>query len=313
MNGAHLGVDVGGTKVAVRLESADGSVVHEDAFTWAAGADVAVDVAMLARGARALATRWDGSIGGIGVAMPATVDAAGRVTAWPNRPSWVGLDLTAALAGLVPGAPVAHADDGDLAALAEAAAAGVDDLLYLGVGTGIGGGIIHGGRIWPGPDRGSCEIGHLVVALDGPVCGCGRRGCVQAIASGPATLRRAGAYRSGADAGPVEYAELRDGWLEGTPWATAALAESARALATAIAGIGELAHPALAVVGGGFADGLAGFADAVAAATADLTRPGHPTPAVEPARLGGLSSLRGALELARRLGAAASRLQPRLD
>jgi kanosamine 6-kinase len=325
--GAYLGIDVGGTKVALRLEATTGAgageaVARESVFLWSPDADAERDVAELTARVRTLIADWNGPVRGIGVAMPATVDADGRVTTWPGRPSWTGLDLAAALAGLVPAAPtvaaartvttvpVAYADDGDLAALAEARAAGCRDLLYLGVGTGIGGGLVLGGEMCPGPARGSCEIGHLVVALDGPVCDCGRRGCVQALASGPATLRRAAERRrdgdrdrerDGDDTGTVSYAELREGSLAGAPWAAEALETSARALAATIVGVSELVRPALAVVGGGFAGGLPGFVDAVAAATSVLGRPGHPAVPVVPARLGGLSSLRGAVELARSL------------
>jgi kanosamine 6-kinase len=302
---AHLGIDVGGTKVALRLDGVTGAgeaATREAVFRWSPGADAATDIAELTAQVRALVAGWDGPVRAVGVAMPATVDAGGQVTTWPGRPSWTGLDLRRALDGLVPAAPVAHADDGDLAALAEADAAGCPNLLYLGVGTGIGGGIVLDGEVCPGPARGSCEIGHLVVALDGPVCDCGRRGCVQALAAGPATLRRAADRRpAGGPAASVSYPELRDAWLAGEPWAADTLATSARALAAAIVGVSELIHPTVAVIGGGFADGLPGFVDAIAAATARLGRPGHPAVPVASARLGGLSSLRGAILLARSL------------
>ena len=86
---------------------------------------------------------------------------------------------------------VFYSATGNVAALAEAHAAGRPDLLYLGVGTGVGGGIVLGGRLLPGPSRGSCEIGHLIVDRSAARCDCGRRGCVQSVASGPAVLRRA--------------------------------------------------------------------------------------------------------------------------
>ncbi|MGW0791973.1 ROK family protein [Streptomyces sp. NPDC002911] len=289
---------MGGTKVALRAEHTDGTV-RQAGFRWPRATDTAThavaDLDLLARQVRelcAVAPDWPA---GVGVAMPATLDAAGIVTAWPNRPGWTGLDVGAALREVVGTAEVLCADDGDLAALAEAHAAGRPDLLYLGVGTGVGGGIVLGGKLLPGPSRGSCEIGHLIVDRSGELCDCGRRGCVQSVASGPAVLRRAARARGT----EVTFDELAQALAEGTPWAADAVREGCAALAAAAVGVSELLGPATVVVGGGFADGLPGFTGTVAAQTARLARPGHPPPTVEPARLGGLSSLHGAVLLAK--------------
>lgn len=318
----RLGIDVGGTKVALRLEATNqgttnqGTTSHEAGvrsreavFRWSVGAPAETDLHDLGAGVRALCDGWDGQVTAIGVAMPATVDSDGRVTTWPSRPSWAGLQLGRALRDLVPGAQVALADDGDLAALAEAHHAGAANLVYLGVGTGIGGGIVLDGQLCPGPARGSCEIGHLVIALDGPLCRCGRRGCLQALASGPATLHRATrlrAHPAGAADTEVTYPQLQAGWESGESWAREAVEATAQALAGAITGLTELVRPDLAVIGGGFADGLAGFVDAVAARTEAMARPGHPAVPVRAAQ-GGLSSLTGAVLLARNLDRPVSR------
>nr|WP_308222726.1 ROK family protein [Frankia sp. AgPm24] len=317
-----LGIDIGGTKVALRIEpsGADGGpgsgadvAPVESSFPWTPAASAPRDLADLTDGIAALRARWSGPLTAVGVAMPATVDPAGRVTTWPGRPSWTGLDFGAAMRGLVPGARVAHADDGDLAALAEAAAADCPDLVYLGIGTGVGGGLVLAGRPCPRPGHGSAEIGHMLISMTGAVCACGRRGCVQATASGPATLRRAAAYRAattsvdepdggepgGGEPAGIPFAELRAGWLAQADWAVRAVRESAQAAAVAVVSLTEVLHPRLAVVGGGFADGLPGFAAAVDEQARVLGRPGHPPAPVQAAVLGGLSSLSGALLLAR--------------
>ncbi|MEF9908099.1 ROK family protein [Streptomyces sp. P9-A2] len=287
---------MGGTKVALRAEHPDGTV-REAGFRWPSGAaDAARDLDLLVREVRELCAGAPDEPAGVGVAIPATLDAEGVVTAWPNRPDWHGLDVGGALRGAFAAADVVCADDGDLAALAEAHAVGLPDLLYLGVGTGIGGGVVLGGRLLPGPSRGSCEIGHLIVDhRSGERCDCGRHGCVQSVASGPALLRAAARAR-GAE---VTYDELVRGFADDAPWATGPVGEGCEALAAAVVGVCELLHPMTVVVGGGFADGLPGLTDALAARTALLARPGHPPPAVRPARLGGLSSLHGAVLLAR--------------
>jgi kanosamine 6-kinase len=168
--------------------------------------------------------------------------------------------------------------------------------VYLGVGTGIGGGIVHRGEPLPGPSHGSCEVGHLIIDRWGPRCDCGRRGCLQAIASGPATLRRASRLHGA----PVDFATLRTALAGGADWAEEAVDETCSALASAIVSLGELFRPELTVLGGGFADGLPGLTARVAAHTTGLARPGSPAPVLRPAALGGLSSLHGAVALARR-------------
>ncbi|AGL16411.1 ROK family protein [Actinoplanes sp. N902-109] len=288
----YLGIDIGGTKVALRAEL-DDETVRESVFRWGGTAD---DVRELRRHVGVFLA--GGPVPrGVGVALPATVDEAGRVTAWPNRPSWTGVRVRSLFASLLPMTRTRFGDDGDLAAVAEATAAGVRHAVYVGVGTGIGGGIVLDGRSCPGPGRGSCELGHIVVDRSGPVCGCGRRGCLQAVASGPAVLRSAGRRRGAA----VTYEELVRGAAAGAGWACGALDDAAAALATALIGVAELVRPDRLLVGGGFAAGLPGFAGLIAGRVARLGRPGHPAPPVQPAALGGLSSLYGAVLAAKNL------------
>ncbi|WP_019070824.1 ROK family protein [Streptomyces hokutonensis] len=291
----YLGIDIGGTKVALRLES-EGHDPLESVFHWPRDTGAARrDVAMLRHHADALLARWRRPLTAVGVAMPATVDGTGRVATWPGRPGWRGLDLRTELRELFPGTAVRMADDGDLAALAEADAAACGNVVYLGVGTGIGGGIVHGGRPFPGPAAGSCEIGHMTVDRFGPRCDCGRRGCLQSLASGPSTLRRA-AELLGRE---VEFTELRDAADALLPWAVATLDETCSALATAVVSLTELARPEQVVIGGGFADALPGLVPQIAGQAALLARPGGPRAVIGRASLGGLSSLYGALLLAR--------------
>ncbi|WP_245707853.1 ROK family protein [Pseudonocardia oroxyli] len=293
-----LAVDIGGTKVALRHEDG-GAPPYEAVVRWSDGASRADDLALL----RAAVAAVPGGSRAVGLSLPATVDVSGTVTSWPNRPSWVGLDWAGVVADLFPATPAATADDGDLAALAEAEHAGRSDVLYLGVGTGVGGGVVSAGRPVPRQGRGSCEVGHVVVALDGPRCDCGRRGCLQAIASGPAVLRtasRARGYETG-------YDELREGWRAGAPWADVAVRVAGRALAAAVVGVGELLRVDLAVIGGGFAAGVPDLTAVVADQVADYARVGHPVPAVRAAALGGASSLHGAVSLARSLRVGAPR------
>ena len=291
---SYLGIDIGGTKVALKAVG-PGARECEIAFRWPLFDGTRNDLAALAAGVREVRESLPYDIEAVGVAIPATVDGNGTVVTWPGRPGWAGFDLAAALDGLFPGTPVRYADDGDLAALAEAHRAGVRNLVHLGVGTGIGGGIVLDGRLCPGSGRGSCEAGHMIVDRDGPECDCGRHGCLQAVASGPATLRRAAARR-GRD---VSFTELRDALTEERPWAVDTLEESCAALAAAATSLAELVHPDRITVGGGFAAGVPGFVERVRRHAQRLARPGGAPVRLADAMLGGLSSLEGALLLAR--------------
>jgi kanosamine 6-kinase len=294
----YVGIDVGGTTVGVCVE--DGATIVEEVFSWPLSSTAEHDLNLLGGWVEPHLVAAGRAAGrapaAIGIAMPATCDSAGVVVAWPGRPSWVGLDLVATLRGIFGTVPVAWADDGDLAALAEADHAGCPNVLYIGIGTGVGGGLVHEGRLWPGPRRGSFELGHLVVDMAGPRCDCGRRGCLQAIASGPATLRLA-AELCGR---PVTADRLARGVALDEPWASAAVARSAAAVAAAVVGVAELAHPDLVLIGGGFGLKVMDMVACVAREAEALRRGGTQPLTVRPAALDTRSSLIGALHLARR-------------
>lgn len=293
---SYLGIDVGGTKVALRTEGGGaGTPAAETTFRWPEPARLTTDLEAFAKNIRACLDNWPEPVRAVGMAMPATLDHAGRVTRWPGRPGWTGLDLAGWLRTALPPVPVRFADDGDLAALAEARQAACRDLLYIGVGTGIGGGIVCDGQLLPPPARNSAEIGHVVVDRSGPRCDCGRLGCVQAMASGPATLRRAARLRGG----PVTFAEFLPALAGDQPWATAAIEETGAALALIVTNVSELLSPALTVLGGGFADAIPRLAPLVTEQAQRLARPGQSLPPVQPGALAGLSSLHGAILLAR--------------
>lgn len=294
---SYLGIDIGGTKVALRLTaelSPHSSRAIEDSFRWPPASDGPRDLALLTERVQALTSRWPDPITAVGVAVPALFNACGIVRTWPSRPHWAGIRFVSFLERVFAGIPAFYADDGDLAALAEARQMNCANLLYFGVGTGIGGGIVHNGRPWPGLARGSCEVGHIVVERNGPRCDCGRRGCVQAVASGPATLRLA-ARLAGRD---LTFAELAGAVGAGEPWAVTAIGASTAVLASAVVGVCELAQPDAVVIGGGFASGMPGYVTSVQEHVRRMARPGIDLVPVRPAVLGSRSSLQGALELA---------------
>ncbi|MEU8588302.1 ROK family protein [Streptomyces sp. NPDC048664] len=263
-----LAIDIGGSgaRALAAQDARDGTGTDVRELRWGAprSADEPGQVAELARSV--LGGRVPDAVA---VAFPGTLDAAGVVRRWPNRPWWTGV----ALAGRLDfGPPTLVDDDAYLAALAEVEArpeAHQDGLFYLGLGTGVGGawappgaGPGHpapgAGRGQPGGGLVRCEPGHLIVRPDGPRCVCGRRGCLQA--------------------------HLRT-------------ADAAWALALAVADLAEICAFGRLVVGGGLADPalLRDLADHLPL----LARPGTDLPRPEPAAHGARSSLRGALLAAR--------------
>jgi glucokinase len=128
-------------------------------------------------------------IAAIGVSAPGPVDRArGALIDPPNLPGWGTVPLVALLEDAL-GGPVALENDANAAALAEwhfGAGRGYSDVVYLTMSTGIGGGLILGGRLYTGPYGSAGEIGHIPLEADGPVCGCGLRGCFEAFAGGAA-------------------------------------------------------------------------------------------------------------------------------
>ncbi|HEY3903851.1 MAG TPA: ROK family protein [Streptosporangiaceae bacterium] len=297
-NDRCLGIDFGGTKVALAVSGVGAGCWRGAAdahFRWPAPGSLDSDLAALDAGLATFRARFPAKIRSVGIALPATV-IDGRVRAWPNRPFWTGLDVAGALRNRFPGAKIRWADDGQAAALAEARQAGCDDLAYLGVGTGVGGGLVLGGRPWPRLEAGS-ELGHLVIDRAGPLCKCGRSGCVQAIASGPATLDRAAALRGL----PVSVTGLRAAHAAGVSWAVKAVSATAAALAIVAMNLTEIISPSVIRIGGGFGSAITGLVPEVTAGVEALGRPAHPCAPVQSSAFGGGASLAGALLLANEL------------
>lgn len=129
----------------------------------------------------------------VGVSAPGALDLErGVVVAPPNLPGWREVPLRERLARAF-GRPVHLENDATAAALAEwrfGAGRGFDDLVYLTMSTGIGGGLVLGGRPYRGAGGNAGEVGHVCVEPDGAACACGRRGCLEAYAGGAAWTRR---------------------------------------------------------------------------------------------------------------------------
>jgi len=185
-----IAIDIGATKIAGALVEPGGHLIEQRVRpTRAAGPDGAdrvwPELAGLVDELRELS---GGPIAGVGVGSAGPLDLVHGTVSPVNIPTWrrfpVADKLTAHLGGL----PVKLAGDGICAAIGEhwlGAARGVADVIVVVVSTGVGGGIIQGGRLYAGRTGNAGHIGHMVVDFDGDPCPCGGRGCVEAMSSGP--------------------------------------------------------------------------------------------------------------------------------
>jgi glucokinase len=244
--GTAVGVDVGATKaVAVRV-SPDGSVLARETVRTPAADVEAVSAATL-EVARSVvdATAVTLGIGAAGIVELGT----GRLRYAPNI-AWRDVDLREVLAPL--GLPTVVDNDCTAATVGELlAGAGheASDFLYVGVGTGLGGGIVSDRQVRRGAHGFAGEIGHIIVEPGGVRCGCGNRGCWETVASGSA-VSRLGKERLGV--GGHEVVTAAHG---GDDAAIAVLAEVGTRLGEGIAGLVNVLDPAMVVVGGGAALG----------------------------------------------------------
>jgi len=299
---AVLALDIGGTKLAAAVVDDTGRILGRGRVPSPTGIDPEpLYEALLACAAAALrgADVAPGDLDGIGVA------AAGPMV-WPsgevsplNMPAWRGFPLRKRLAEEFDAERVLIHNDAVGLTVGEhwkGAGSGTGNLLGMTVSTGVGGGLILGGRLFHGASGNAGHVGHVVVEPDGPVCACGGRGCLEAIASGPNTVRHA----------------LDDGWrprpgvvADGVALAAAAaagdavalrnVARAGRAVGTAIASCASLLDLEVAAVVGGFSQSGPSFWEPLRQAFA--AHAGFPFAAacrVVPGQLGSAAGLLGA-------------------
>lgn len=255
MSRLAVGVDIGGTKIAVGAVAGTGAVLARRTIPTEAEAGFDAALARLLRAidetvAEVVAEvgRDAGALAGIGLGCPGAFDpASGRIDNWCNLPGWNGRDIAGPLAARY-GAPVRLANDADAALLGEAragAARGARVAVMLTIGTGIGGAALIDGAVHRGARGVHPEIGHMPIDPNGPDCYCGARGCLEALAAGPA-LARAGTALGYADAEAVFAAAA-----SGAAPARALLARCAAAVETATWSLIHGFLPERILIGGG--------------------------------------------------------------
>ncbi|MFF8100305.1 ROK family protein [Streptomyces sp. NPDC016640] len=249
-------LDIGGTKIAGALVDRRGRILGRAQRPTPAQEDgeTVMRAVETVLGDLASSPLWQ-RVGAVGIGSAGPVDASAGTVSPVNVPGWRDYPLVARVRAAAGGLPVELIGDGVAITAAEhwqGAARGHDNALCLVVSTGVGGGLVLGGRLHPGPTGNAGHIGHISVDLDGDVCPCGSRGCVERIASGPNIARRAleNGWRPGPD-GDTSAAAVAAAARAGDAVAVASFERAARALAAGIAATATLVEIDIAVIGGG--------------------------------------------------------------
>jgi glucokinase len=312
------GIDLGGTKIEAIVVERDNTVVGQSRRptpTEGGPADVADQMAAAIRAAAEAANTKTSALHGVGVGSPGSVDeAAGTVTQARNLPGWDGtFELAKTLSDALK-TPVHVGNDVQVATRAElelGAGRPYSSLLGVFWGTGVGGGVVIDGKLWLGRG-GAGEIGHMVIKRDGALCGCGRRGCVEAYAGrGAMEARARKEHEDGATTDLFKIMKHRGRtrltsavWAHALehedPLATELIDRAVEALGAGIASAINLIDVEAVIIGGGLGVRFGQpMADRIIAAMhPHLFRDDRP-PDVRVAKLGDLGGAIGAALLAR--------------
>jgi glucokinase len=314
MNEAIAGIDIGGTKIAIALETIHGERISDRLFPTHAELGPELILDNIASTVREMTAETQTRLVSIGVGCPGSHDIERGIVLLPfNLPGWHQFPVARSIEERL-GVPAVLENDANLAALGEftyGAGRGFRDIVYLTLSTGIGGGIIFNGEIVHGVGCGAGEVGHMTVLPDGPLCSCGNYGCFETLCSGTAIARRARERLAKGEPSIIELMVSRPEDITAQVVASAAHSddklarevwnEMIRFLAIGIGNLITMLAPEAVILGGG-----------VAASGEQLLAPLRPliwqrvrmVPAerveIRQATLSGESGVYGALAIARR-------------
>ena len=272
-----VGVDVGGTKVLAALVAADGRVLERERISTPREKNPALVVEAILDTVRDVISAGGvktSSVAGVGMAIPGVVDPpAGRIVTTANM-NLGGMEIVP-LAAKKLGLPVFLGNDVNLGTLGEkwlGTAMDAQSVVGIFMGTGIGGGVIIDGRLVTGARQSAGEVGHMIMQIGGPKCGCGARGCFEAIA-GRGTIDRdiRAAIKGGrksiiegwADLGkpnePIRSGMLKKALAKGDPVVMEVVTRAAEVIGWACISIRHLLDPEVILLGGGVIEACGGF------------------------------------------------------
>lgn len=264
-----VGIDLGGTKVRIVLIDAENRVLASERFPTESGGDSDTVLSAIATHVKEMLATAGRSAGAVGIGVAGQVEKGSGVVRFAPNIGWrnvpVGVYLKDAL-----GLPVIVNNDVRSATWGEwrmGAGKGTDDLLCLFVGTGIGGGIVSGGRLLEGCDNSAGELGHVTIVAGGRKCRCPNKGCLEAYAGGWAIAERAkeAVQRDPASGkalvgiagsiGQISAETVTRAGEFGDVLATRLVEETVQFLAAGVVSLLNALNPCLLIVGGGVADG----------------------------------------------------------
>ncbi|HDY73686.1 MAG TPA: ROK family protein [Euryarchaeota archaeon] len=264
-----IGIDLGGTKVEAALLDGEGKLVSDLRYQTQADKGAENIVSELLNAVETLQTEAGVSASAVGVGVAGQVNLTGEVLSAPNLP-FKNTRLQERLASKT-GLPVIVTNDVRAATFGEwwfGAGKGVDDLVVMFVGTGVGGGVVSGGRLLVGCNNMAGELGHITLVANGRKCRCPNYGCIEAYAGGWAIAERAqeavrDSPREGralkSIAGTVDEitaATVSQAYKEGNLLANKIVDKTARYLAAGVVGIVNTFNPCMLILGGGVIEGL---------------------------------------------------------
>jgi glucokinase len=267
-----LGIDLGGTKVQSAVLDESGKIMgrgRAKTEAWREDHEVFGTIVAVGRQALAEAGLEDSSLAALGIGSPGPLDPErGYIIESSNlnfRDYPLGPNLSAEF-----GCPARVENDVSSGVYGEfcvGAARGARDVLGMFIGTGIGGGIVLGGELYRGYSKNAAEVGHAIVEIDGPICGCGARGCLEAIGS------RSGITRQIRDAikkgrrtivakqlkkanSTLTGNDLREAYDQGDALVVKMLRRAAKAIGLGVGSMANVLGPELVVLGGGLIEAM---------------------------------------------------------
>ena len=252
-----IAVDIGGTQIRVAVYEPDSTkpIAHQRTRS------LAKEPGVYNRLAQAIESVWPkGTVSAIGIASPGPLDPhTGTILATPNIPEWQNFPLTSKLSEHF-SVPAFLDNDANMAGLAEwqfGAGRGHQDVVYLTISTGIGGGVITNGCLLQGFRGMGAELGHMMIDPNGPICGCGQRGHIESFSSGPSIARyvmeqiKAGQTTSLHAQPHLSAAHIADAARAGDSLAISAFERAGYYLGIAVSNYLAVFDPSILIFGGG--------------------------------------------------------------
>ncbi len=307
-----IGIDVGGTRIAAGLVDRKGRMLKEArAFTPAEAGPFAIVDAIISLIEEVSVGAHPSEIAGIGVGLPAQIDFLKQTVEFCTNLPLSGVDVRSLIMSRVRHS-VTIDNDGNCAGIGESrfgVAKRTRDFVMITLGTGVGGALFLNGEPYRGSRGLGAEIGHTVIALDGPPCPCGGRGHLESFLGRPALAARgkeaAASYaahaireEAGGDADAVTAEHVINAALKGDHIARGILLEAGAILGEALVGIVNLLNPRLIVIGGGIGESCGFLIERAAAVIDEQALAGRRDVRVVPAELGNEAGVLGAAALA---------------